>query len=149
MRIKGLEKKPQNLLPCVMEVACGQREFLSVFGNDYNTPDGTGVRDYIHVTDLASGHVKSLEYITNNNKSITVNLGSETGISVQSIVDTARIITGKPIPTKFTARREGDTDSLYASSEKAHTLLGWKPQYSSVDTLIKTTWDIYQSAFKT
>ena len=144
-RIRGLEKNPQNLLPCVMEVAAGMRPFLSIFGNDYPTPDGTGVRDYIHVTDLASAHLLALTYISTHKKSITVNLGSESGISVQTIVDKARSITGKPIPTRIVGRRDGDTASMYATSEKAYKDLGWKPRYSDVDTLIRTTWEMYKS----
>ncbi len=143
-RIHGLEQNPQNLLPCVMEVASGKRSCLSIFGNDYPTPDGTGIRDYIHVSDLASAHLKALEYITRQKKSITVNLGSETGISVQTIVEKARSITGKKIPTKIVGRRDGDTASLFASSKKACQLFNWQPQYSNVDLLISTTWEMYK-----
>ncbi len=143
-RVVGLEKNPQNLLPCVMEAAAGIRPFLSIFGNDYPTPDGTGVRDYIHVTDLAAAHILALEFISNNKKSITVNLGSESGISVLKIVERARAITGKPIPAKIVGRRAGDAASLYASSRKAYKLLGWKPRFSDVDTLIRTMWEVYQ-----
>ena len=142
-RIRGLERNPQNLLPCVMEVAAGIRPSLSIFGNDYATPDGTGVRDYVHVSDLASAHVKALEYLIARKISFTVNLGSEKGISVQEIIDTARKITGKPIPATVVARRDGDTACLYASSAKAEQLLGWKARYSDVATLVKTTWDVY------
>lgn len=144
-RIRGLEKNPQNLLPSVMEVASGKRDFLSIFGNDYPTPDGTGIRDYIHVSDLASAHLMAFDSIINHKKSITVNLGSETGISVQTIVNKARNITGRSIPTRIVARRNGDSSSLFASSEKAAVLLGWKPLYSDVDTLIKSTWEMYKN----
>ncbi|MBN1307653.1 MAG: UDP-glucose 4-epimerase GalE [Chitinispirillaceae bacterium] len=145
-RIRGLEKNPQNLLPCVMEVACGKREILSIYGNDYPTPDGTGIRDYIHVSDLASAHLKAYDYITDHKKSITLNLGSETGISVQTIIEKARSITGRPIPAKVVARRDGDTARLFASSGKAELLLGWKARCSDVDSLIKTTWEAYKNS---
>jgi UDP-glucose 4-epimerase len=143
-RIRGLEQNPQNLLPCVMEVASGKRSCLSIFGNDYPTPDGTGIRDYIHVSDLASAHLKALEYISRHKKSITVNLGSETGISVQTIVEKTRSITGKKIPTTIVGRRDGDTASLFASSKKACQLFNWLPQYSNIDLLISTTWELYK-----
>lgn len=144
-RITGLETNPQNLLPCVMEAAIGKRSELTVFGNDYDTPDGTGVRDYVHVNDLATAHVKAFNYLNDHKKSCTVNLGSEKGISVQSVIDSARKITGKPIPATIKGRREGDSACLYASSQYAGTLLDWKPLYSDIDTLVETTWNVYRS----
>lgn len=143
-RIKGLEQNPANLLPVIMETACGIRKEMQVYGNDYDTPDGTCVRDYVHVNDLALGHVKALEYIVKNDKSITVNLGSEQGFSVTEVLNTARIITGKVIPAKITGRRSGDPAKLYASSALAFELLGWKTCYSDMETLIKTSWDVYK-----
>ena len=103
-RIKGLELNPANLLPVVMEVARGMRPELLIFGDDYDTPDGTCVRDYIHVSDLAAGHVAALDRIHATGESLTVNLGSETGSSVTEIVETARRITGKPIPAKIVGK---------------------------------------------
>jgi UDP-glucose 4-epimerase len=144
-RISGLEKNPQNLLPCVMEAAAGMRQELKIFGNDYPTPDGTGIRDYIHVNDLATAHVKAYQYLDRHRKSCTVNLGSETGISVQTVIDTARKITGKPIPATVTGRRDGDSTCLYASSKYAGQLLDWRPQYSDIATLVETTWNVYRS----
>ncbi len=146
--VTGLEKKPANLLPVIMEVATGMREKLSIFGNDYNTPDGTGVRDYVHVTDLADAHVRALHYIDEHNESLTVNLGSENGISVQEIVEAARKITGKPIPAEVVARRAGDPAKLVASSALAKEKLGWEPHYSDVETLIETSWKAYQKGMK-
>lgn len=142
-RIKGLEQNPANLLPVVMETACGMRKEMQVFGTDYDTPDGTCIRDYIHVSDLATGHFSALDYIIKNNKSITVNLGSEKGFSVKEIIESARKITGKPIPAKNTDRRPGDPAKLTASASLAKELFGWQACYSDIETLIKTSWGAY------
>ena len=142
-KIKGLEQNPANLLPIIMEVACGKREKLSIFGNDYPTPDGTCIRDYIHVTDLAAGHLKAAEYLAKNNKSLTVNLGTGVGISVKEMTEKAREITGQPIPAEYVARRPGDPANLFAKSNLAFELLGWKAEHSSVENLIATTWKMY------
>jgi len=139
----GLEQNPANLLPVIMEVACGMREKLKIFGTDYDTRDGTCIRDYVHVADLAVAHVKALDYIVKNNQSLTVNLGSETGTTVKEIVDAARRITGQPIPADYAERRAGDPAELVASAKFAYEKLGWKAQYSDVDTLVKSTWDAY------
>lgn len=141
--IYGLEQNPANLLPIIMEVACGMREKMKIFGNDYDTRDGTCIRDYIHVSDLAVAHVKALEYIAKNQKSLTVNLGSEKGTTVTEMVDAARRITGKPIPADYADRRPGDPASLVASAKYAAEVLGWKAQYSDVDTLLETTYKAY------
>jgi len=142
-RIQGLEKNPANLLPVIMEVAAGWRDKIQVFGNDYPTPDGTGVRDYVHVTDLAEAHLLSLRYMRETGKSLTVNLGSEQGISVLQMIEAARSITGKPIPAEIVGRRPGDPAKLVASAGLAGKLLGWKAHHSDVDTLIRTAWDVY------
>jgi UDP-glucose 4-epimerase len=142
-RITGLESNPANLIPVVMETACGMRSEVRVFGNDYDTPDGTGVRDYIHVSDLAAGHVMALEYIRKKDKSLIVNLGSETGLSVLEIIEAARRISGKPIPAKITGRRPGDPAKLTASAQFARETLGWTAKYSDPDTLIRTSWNVY------
>lgn len=142
-QIRGLEQKPENLLPRVMEAALGQRE-LKVFGTDYDTRDGTCIRDYVHVTDLARAHVMSLDYIAKNHKSLKLNLGTEKGTTVKELIDAARKITGKPIPAEDAPRRSGDPASLYATSKLAKELLGWEPKFSDVDTLVKTTWEVYK-----
>jgi len=142
-RITGIEKKPENLLPVIMEVAVGKREKLSIYGDDYETRDGTGIRDYIHVTDLARAHVMALEYVLKNDKSLAVNLGRDQGISVKEMLDTARKISGMPIPAEISARRPGDPATLYATSKKAGEILGWKAQYSDVETIVRTTWEVY------
>ena len=143
-RIKGLELNPENLLPIVMETAAGIRPKLSIFGDDYPTRDGSCIRDYVHVSDLAEAHVTAFEYILKNDKSLTVNLGSETGISVFEMVERARSITGRPVPAEVTGRRAGDPSELVASSAKSRELLGWVPKYSDVDTLISSTWKMYE-----
>ncbi|TLU86150.1 MAG: UDP-glucose 4-epimerase GalE [Chlorobium sp.] len=143
-RIKGLEINPENLLPIVMETAAGIRTKLSIFGNDYPTRDGSCIRDYVHVSDLAEAHVTAFEHILENNRSFSVNLGSETGVSVLEMVDRARALTGRTIPAELTGRRAGDPAELVATSAKARELLGWEPKYSDVDTLITSTWKMYE-----
>ncbi len=141
--VRGLEKNPANLIPVIMEVAAGIRPSLRLFGTDYPTPDGSGVRDYIHVSDLAEGHLAALEYLVREKQSLVVNLGSEEGLSVLEILETARRITGLPIRADVSGRRPGDPAKLVASSAKARELLGWKTRYSDVETLISTTWKAY------
>ena len=143
-KVRGLEQNPANLLPRVMEVAAGMKDMMKVFGTDYDTRDGTCIRDYVHVTDLARAHVMALDYITKNDKSLTVNLGTEKGTTVKEIIDAARRITGKPIPSEDVERRPGDPACLYATSKRAKELLGWEPEYSDVDTLVQTTWNVYK-----
>jgi UDP-glucose 4-epimerase len=144
-RIRGLEQNPANLIPITMETAIGMRPQMQIFGNDYDTPDGTCIRDYIHVSDLAAGHAAALDYITTNDTSLVVNLGSEIGTSVQEIVESARRITGRPIPAPVVGRRPGDPARVTASAQRAFELLGWKAKYSDVDTLIRTSWQAYQA----
>ena len=143
-RILGLEQNPANLLPIVMEVASGVRDKMEVFGDDYDTPDGTGVRDYIHVSDLASAHVKALDYLQSGD-SIIVNLATGEGYSVLDVIEKAREITGHPIPYEITARREGDPAKLIATSESAGELLDWEPKLSDLESLLKTTWRVYSA----
>lgn len=147
-RIKGLERNPANLVPVIMEVAAGMRPELQVFGTDYQTKDGTGVRDYVHVSDLARGHVAALDWIAKNDKSLIVNLGSEEGLSVLEILEEARRLTGKPVPAKFVSRRPGDPAKLVASSALAKELLGWEAKHSDVKTLVATTWAAYEARVK-
>jgi UDP-glucose 4-epimerase len=144
-RIKGLEQNPANLIPVIMETACGIRKEIQIFGNDYDTPDGTCIRGYVHVSDLAAGHVLALDYINKNNKSLTVNLGSETGFSVTEVIEAARKVTGKPIPAIITGRREGDPAALYDSSSLAFETLGWKTRYSDMERILKTSWEAYKN----
>ena len=141
--VSGLEQNPANLLPIIMEAAMGMREQVAVFGNDYETRDGTGLRDYVHVTDLADAHVRALRFINAHDRSLTLNLGSEAGITVQEMIDAARRITGKPIPAAVSARRAGDPAQLIASSARARELLEWEPRHSDVETLVRTSWAAY------
>lgn len=144
-RVRGLEQNPANLLPVIMEVAAGMRKELMIFGNDYPTSDGTGVRDYIHVSDLARAHVAALRHIATEDASLTVNLGSESGISVLEILETARRVTGTKIPSKIVDRRAGDPARLVASSAQAKSLLGWAATESDVTSLVETSWQVYRS----
>ncbi|MCL2763666.1 MAG: UDP-glucose 4-epimerase GalE [Treponema sp.] len=143
-RIKGLEQNPANLLPVIMETASGLRNEMQVFGDDYNTKDGTCIRDYVHVSDLAKGHAMALDYIIKNNKSLIVNMGSEQGFSVKDVLETARKLTGQKIPAKITGRRSGDPEKLTASCSLAFETLGWKASHSDLETLVKTSWDVYR-----
>jgi UDP-glucose 4-epimerase len=143
-RISGLERNQENLLPVVMEAAAGMRESVSIFGNDYSTPDGTGVRDYVHVNDLADAHVLAFNYIDAKKESLMVNLGSENGISVKEMIDTARAVSNRPILVHIAPRRPGDAAKCVASSAKAFSLLGWKAKRSDAKTLIESTWNVYK-----
>lgn len=138
----GEDHTPEtHLIPLVLQTALGQRAELSIFGNDYDTPDGTCIRDYVHVQDLIAAHILALEYLEAGNSSNIFNLGSSTGFSVQEIVEAARKITGKEIPTKVEARRAGDPSTLVAASQKAQDTLGWKPEYTIMDTIIESAWN--------
>ncbi len=142
-RISSLEKNPANLIPSVMEVAIGKRDKLFVYGNDFDTDDGTGVRDYVHVSDLARAHISALELISKN-QSATVNLGSEKQYSVMDVIRSTENISGKKIPYEVVERREGDPDKIYASSDNAKNILNWSAKESELDNIIETTWRIYK-----
>jgi UDP-glucose 4-epimerase len=142
-RVTGIERTCENLLPVIMEVAIGKRPSLKIFGNDYETRDGTGIRDYVHVSDLATAHMLALDYIIANKTSLTVNLGSDSGISVQEMLTAARKHSGRMIPAEIAPRRPGDPAVLYATSAKALRMLGWRARYSDVDTIVATTWKVY------
>ncbi|WP_419153948.1 UDP-glucose 4-epimerase GalE [Weissella viridescens] len=129
-----------HLVPIILQVALGEREKIMMFGDDYNTPDGFNVRDYVHVMDLADAHILALDYLAEGNPSNQFNLGSATGYSVKQMVETARNATGEPIPAEVGPRRAGDPDSLVASSDKARKVLNWTPKYDDVETIIKTAW---------
>ena len=142
-QIKGKEKNPANLSPVVMETASGIRDKMLVFGADYNTPDGTCIRDYIHVNDLAIAHLMAMEYITKNHKDLLVNLGTGEGHSVLDVINTAEHVTNKKISYQIVNRREGDPENLIASSDLASQLLGWKAQYSDLETIFRTMAGVY------
>jgi UDP-glucose 4-epimerase len=131
---------PNNLMPYITQVAVGRRDHLSVFGDDYDTPDGTGVRDYIHVVDLARGHVATVKYATENKGCEVFNLGTGTGYSVLDMVKAFERVTGKAVPYKITERRPGDLGMVYASPEKSAQVLGWKAKFG-LDEMCRDTWN--------
>lgn len=130
-----------HLTPIILQVAAGQRDQLKIFGDDYNTPDGTNVRDYVHVLDLVDAHILAINYLKAGNDSDVFNLGSSTGFSVKQMVEAAREVTGEPIPAEIAERRPGDPDSLIAASKKARDVLQWRPQYDDVKEIIQTAWN--------
>lgn len=129
-----------HLIPLILQVPNGQREKISIFGDDYPTKDGTCIRDYIHVTDLAQAHILALDYLLNGGDNNVFNLGNGVGFTVKEVIDVARAVTGHPIPAQVSPRRAGDPAQLIASSEKAIKVLGWKPQYNDLNTIIATAW---------
>lgn len=142
----GEDHHPEtHLMPIVLEVAMGKREKLMIFGNDYNTPDGTNVRDYVHPFDLADAHILAVEYLRAGNESNAFNLGSSTGFSNLEILQAAREVTGKEIPVEIGPRRGGDPDKLIAASDKAREILGWKPQFDDIHKIIETAWNWHTS----
>jgi len=143
-RIKGKEKNPQNLIPIVMEVASGVRSKMDIFGNDYKTQDGTGIRDYIHVNDLATAHVQAMNHISNTKEDLVVNLATGDGHSVLDVIHKAIEVSGNNIPYDIVERRTGDPGTVLAVSKKAFKLLNWTPGYSDLDTLIRSAWEVYR-----
>ena len=147
-RVRGLENQPQNLLPIVMEVAAGMRSNMQLFGRDYDTRDGTCIRDYIHTNDLSTAHILAMDYLRKEKQSLTVNLGSEQGLTVQEIVDEARKVTGHPIPVEDAPRRPGDPASFIASATRAREVLGWRAKHSDATTLVESMWSVYKGAMQ-
>lgn len=130
-----------HLIPIVLQVALGQRPQVQIYGDDYPTPDGTAVRDYIHVIDLAQAHILALEWLMGGGASGVFNLGNGEGFSVKQVIETARSVTGHPIPAQVGPRRQGDPPVLVASSEGIVSRLGWKPRYPHLADIIQTAWD--------
>ncbi len=141
--IKGQEKNPANLCPIVLETAAKMREKMQVFGNDYDTPDGTGIRDYVHVNDLATAHVLAMRYLMSENKDLIVNLGTGKGRSVMEMIDMAQKISGKTVQYEIVGRRAGDPQEIIASGDLAYKLLGWKAKYSDLETIFKSMIPVY------
>lgn len=138
----GEDHNPEtHLIPIILQTALGQREKMFIFGDDYDTPDGTCVRDYIHVTDLADAHIKALEKLFKTNESGIYNLGNGKGFSVKEVIEKAKKVTGKDFKVEIEARRNGDPSTLIASSEKAIKELGWKPKFNTLDKIIETAWN--------
>lgn len=137
----GEDHNPEtHLIPLVLQTALGQREAITIFGTDYDTPDGTCIRDYIHVTDLAQAHVLGLNYLQQGGSTNVFNLGNGDGFSVREIIETAKRVSDRPINVIEGLRRAGDPAILIGSAEKAKQILGWQPQYSGIDTMIEHAW---------
>ena len=134
-----------HLIPLILQVPNGKRETISIYGTDYDTPDGTCIRDYIHVTDLAQAHILAVKYLANGGKSDIFNLGNGVGYSVREVIETARKVTGHPIPATESSRRAGDPARLVASSEKAKSVLGWKPVHDSLEEIIASAWNWHKN----
>lgn len=141
----GLEQNPANLVPVIMETAMGWRKQLQIFGNDYETRDGTCIRDYIHVSDLADAHSLALAKLMSGTERLMVNLGTGSGITVMEMVNKAKEISGNLVPYQIVGRREGDPPAVVASAGLAKLILGWEAKYSDADTLLRTTWKAYQA----
>ncbi|HLR09088.1 MAG TPA: UDP-glucose 4-epimerase GalE [Bacillota bacterium] len=142
----GEDHRPEtHLVPIILQTALGQREAITIFGADYDTRDGTCIRDYVHVEDLIQAHILALDYLQNGGKSDIFNLGSSQGFSVKEMIDTARAVTGEAIPAEIGPRRPGDPGVLIASSEKARRILGWEPQRTSVETIMRDAWNWHKT----
>lgn len=140
--ITGRERNPQNLLPIIMEVATGKREKLSVFGNDYDTPDGTCIRDYVHVSDLAKAHTAAMRKLMTEKSSFALNLGTGKGTSVNEVIAATEKVIGKKLNYDYAPRRAGDPAMLTAKADKAFELLGWKPNYTNIEDIVRTVWNL-------
>ncbi|MGB4660092.1 MAG: UDP-glucose 4-epimerase GalE [Mobilitalea sp.] len=134
-----------HLIPLILQVPNGQRESISIFGNDFDTKDGTCIRDYIHVTDLAQAHILAVEYLMKGNDSSIFNLGNGIGFSVKEVIEVARKVTKHAIPAAEVPKRAGDPAQLIASSEKARTILGWKPEYADLEEIIASAWNWHKN----
>jgi len=142
----GEDHAPEtHLIPLVLQVALNKRECITVFGDDYQTPDGTCIRDYIHVEDLIEAHILAMDYLKKQGESNIFNLGSSQGFSVKEIIEAARSVTNHAIPAKMGQRRAGDPSTLIASSEKAKKILGWQPTRTSIQQIISDAWKWHQS----
>jgi UDP-glucose 4-epimerase len=141
----GEDHHPEtHLIPLVLQTALGHRESVSIFGTDYDTPDGSCIRDYIHVLDIAQAHILALEYLIDDGATDVFNLGNGSGFSVKEVIETARKITGKEIKVELSDRRPGDPPSLVGSGAKANKILGWQPAYSNLDDIISHAWHWHQ-----
>ena len=137
----GEDHSPEtHLIPIVLQAACGVRENISVFGTDYPTADGTCVRDYVHVCDLAQAHIAAVRYLLSGGESDVFNLGNGLGFSVMDVIKAAEKVVGHEIKTVFGVRRDGDPATLVASSDKAKTILGWTPEYADLGNILETAW---------
>lgn len=145
----GESHQPEtHLIPLILDAALGRREDIKIFGTDYPTPDGTCIRDYIHVTDLADAHIKALEYLENSGKSEVFNLGNGNGFSVREVIEEARKVTGRKITAVETDRRPGDPPILVGSSKKAREILKWEPKFDDLSQIISTAWEWHKNLKK-
>jgi len=145
--VRGEAHEPEShLIPLVLDVALGRRQSIRIYGDDYSTPDGTCIRDYIHVSDLADAHLLAFEALESHNRLI-YNLGNGKGFSVREVIESARRVTGHPIPAEIHPRRAGDPAVLVASSEKAIRELGWNPRHAELDAIIRTAWEWHQKRY--
>jgi UDP-glucose 4-epimerase len=145
---RGEAHEPEShLIPLILDVAIGRRDRIKIFGQDYPTPDGTAVRDYIHVQDLAEAHLLAFQALDERDRMI-YNLGNGQGFTVRQVVDSARRVTGHPIPVEELPRRAGDPAVLIASSAKIETELGWKPKYTQLDDIVRTAWEWHQQRYQ-
>lgn len=141
----GEDHNPEtHLIPLVLQTALGKRQSVSIFGTDYDTPDGTCIRDYIHVADLADAHILGVEYLLQSGDSAVFNLGNGSGFSVREVIDTAKQVTGRDIKVVESDRRPGDPPALVGSGEKARKILGWNPQYPELDQILSHAWEWHQ-----
>ena len=141
----GEDHDPEShLIPLVLQTALGLRDQIAIYGTDYPTPDGTCIRDYIHVCDLADAHILGLEYLLKGGSSSVFNLGNGHGFSVREVIEAAHRVTGQPIPVVEADRRPGDSSELVGSSQKAREILGWDPQYGDIDTILAHAWQWHQ-----
>ena len=142
----GEDHDPEtHLIPLVLKAAMGKIPKVSIFGTDYATPDGTAVRDYIHISDLSSAHLLALDHLRAGKESQFINLGNGNGYSVKQVIDTATNVTGREIPVERAARRAGDPPQLVGDSQKARELLGWRPQFPELKTIVESAWRWHQS----
>ena len=144
-RIGEAHDPETHLIPLILQVPNGKRDKISVYGDDYPTHDGTCVRDYIHVTDLAQAHILALDYLMNGGENNVFNLGNGVGFTVKEVIDVARAVTGHPIPAETAPRRAGDPAQLVASLEKAKSVLGWKPRYDDLNAIVSSAWAWHKS----
>ena len=142
----GEDHTPEtHLIPLVIEAAMGSRPQVEIFGSDYPTPDGTAIRDYIHVTDLGAAHVKALQYLVAGGDSVALNLGTGKGYSVREVISAVERVSGGSVPAKRSPRRAGDPAELVADAAGANRLLGWVPEHSSLDNIVKTAWEWHKA----
>ena len=141
----GEDHEPEtHLIPLVLDAVAGRSTHVTVFGTDYDTPDGTCIRDYVHVSDLADAHLKALQSLEHGDKSDVFNLGNSKGFTVRQVIDTAQRITGSEVPIRLGARRPGDPAALVSDATKAREKLGWQPNFTNLDEIIRTAWTWHQ-----